>query len=82
MNGLFPFQSVGLVNLKHCLYGFEAVFLWFTAEISHLNEILSAHPHSREVPRRYEASSGAGEQCRRGCCWDIPSLFPYPIPSK
>lgn len=35
MNGLFPFQFVGLVYWKH--YGFEAVFLWITAEISHLN---------------------------------------------
>lgn len=35
MNGLFPFQFVGLVNLKH--YGLETVFLWMTAEISHLN---------------------------------------------
>lgn len=40
MNGLFLFLFVGLVNLKLSLYGFETVFLWFTAEISHLNEIL------------------------------------------
>lgn len=51
MNILFPFQFVGLVNLKHYLYGFEPVFLWFSAEISHLNEILGAHPHSGELPR-------------------------------
>lgn len=35
MNGLFPFQFVGLVNWNP--YGLETIFLWMTAEISHLN---------------------------------------------
>lgn len=50
MNGLFLFLFVGLVNLKFSLYGFETVFLWFTAEISHLNEILGVHPLNEELP--------------------------------
>lgn len=72
MNGLFPFQFVGLVNLKH--YGFEAVFLWMTAEISQIKLILSVLPHSGELLRWYSRSR---EQCY---CAHIP--FPVASPQR